>query len=45
MIRANRFHEAESTLNWLEQFEKKTEFGPASTSEIARLRARINSLQ
>lgn len=45
MIRANRSHEADSTLNWLEQFETKTEFGPDSTSEIARLRAKINSLQ
>jgi hypothetical protein len=45
MIRAHRFQEAESTLRWLERFERKTEFGPASMSEIERLRASINSLR
>jgi tetratricopeptide (TPR) repeat protein len=38
LIKARRDVEAERTLQWLENFEKKTELGPVSTEEILQLR-------
>jgi hypothetical protein len=38
LIDAKRFSEARKMLSWIENFESKTELGPVSTEEIARLR-------
>jgi hypothetical protein len=41
LIKANRLTEAESTLQWLENFERKTEIGSVSTEKIARMRSQM----
>lgn len=38
LIKSGRFSEGQTWLNWAEKFEKKTEFGPAFTEQIARLK-------
>jgi len=42
LIKVRRFSEAERTLRWVEQFESRTELGPASTKDIERLREALN---
>ena len=38
LIKSGRFAEAQGWLSWAEEFEKKTELGPAFTEQIARLK-------
>lgn len=38
LIKSGNFSEAQKWLNWAEEFEKKTEFGPAFTEQIASLK-------
>jgi hypothetical protein len=38
LIDANRLPEARAMISWVEEFESKTELGPVSAEEIARLR-------
>lgn len=38
LIKSGSFSEAQKRLSWAEEFEKKTEFGPAFTNQIARLK-------
>jgi tetratricopeptide (TPR) repeat protein len=41
LIKAKRYVEGEKTLQWLEDFEQKTELGQVSTEEIVQLRNSI----
>jgi hypothetical protein len=38
LIKSGSFSEAQKWLSWAEEFEKKTEFGPALTEQIASLK-------
>jgi hypothetical protein len=42
LIKAHHLSEAERALQWVEQFESRTELGPTSTKDIERLREALN---